>query len=54
MIEQCLTIGVEVVRELNAEAYGQFLEDRKLVVAQQMKELEEKKQAKMLRTTAVV
>ncbi|GAU90286.1 hypothetical protein RvY_02724 [Ramazzottius varieornatus] len=53
VIEQCRTIGVEVVRELDPETYGRFLEDRKLVVAQQIRELEEKKQAKMLRTVAV-
>lgn len=44
------SVGVEVVRELNAEEYQQFLEERKLVVEQQKKELLEARESKMLRT----
>lgn len=41
--------GIEIVPELDAESYRQFLEERKVVVAQQEKELEEIRQAKVLR-----
>ena len=51
IIAQARTIGIEVVRNLDHVEYGKFLEERKEVVKQQLKELEEKKQAKMLRTT---
>ncbi len=44
------TCGIQVVRDLDPVEYGQFLEDRKLIVAQQKKELDEKREAKMLRT----
>lgn len=42
--------GIEVVRDLDAEDYKQFLEERKVVEAQQKAELQEKREAKMLRT----
>lgn len=42
--------GIQVVKDLSAEEYGQFLEERKSVVEQQKKELDEKREAKMLRT----
>lgn len=46
-------MGVEVVRgEINPEEYRKFLEERKEIVKDQMKELEEKKAAKMQRTPA--
>lgn len=41
--------GIEVVRDLDPKEYGEFLEERKLVVAEQQRELEEKKEAKLLR-----
>lgn len=41
--------GIQVVKEVKPEEYGKFLEDRKEIVAQQEKELEEQRQAKMLR-----
>ncbi|XP_055695628.1 39S ribosomal protein L11, mitochondrial [Lutzomyia longipalpis] len=44
------TCGIQVVRHLDPEEYAQFLEDRKLVVEEQRKELQEKREAKMLRT----
>lgn len=39
----------QVVRDLDPKEYGEFLEERKLVVAEQQRELEEKKEAKLLR-----
>lgn len=42
--------GVEVVRDLDPAEYAQFLAERKEVVAAQRQELEEKKEAKLLRT----
>lgn len=44
------TCGIQVLRNLDAEEYGEFLKERKIVVEQQMKELQEKREAKMLRT----
>lgn len=41
--------GVVIVRELKAEDYAKFLEERKLVIRQQRAELQEKRDAKMLR-----
>jgi large subunit ribosomal protein L11 len=52
VIYQCRTMGVAVVKSIDPEEYGKFLQERKVVVDQQIKELEEKKQAKMLRTSA--
>nr|CAG4644442.1 EOG090X0I63 [Lepidurus arcticus] len=42
--------GIEVVKSLDPVEYGQFLEERKNTVAMQLKELQEKKEARMLRT----
>jgi large subunit ribosomal protein L11 len=42
--------GIEVVKDLTPEEYSAFLEERKGIVEQQKKELQEKKEAKMLRT----
>lgn len=44
------TCGIKIVRELNTEDYTQFLDERKAVVEEQRKELQEKREAKMLRT----
>jgi large subunit ribosomal protein L11 len=38
------------VRHLDPAEYAQFLEERKVTVAKQRKELDEKKEARMLRT----
>lgn len=44
------SLGIEVVKgDLDPKEYHEFLEERKLVVAEQDRELEEKKQAKLLR-----
>lgn len=57
MEQMCVSIigsarccGIQVVRDLDADEYGAFLEDRRQVVEQQRKELQEKREAKMLRT----
>lgn len=44
------TCGIEVVDELNTEEYQQFLDERREIVDQQRKELQEAREAKMLRT----
>lgn len=44
------TLGIEVVRELRADEYAVFLEERQQIVEQQRKELQEAREAKMLRT----
>jgi len=43
--------GVEVVRHLDAEEYGAFLEERRKIVEEQETELQEAKAAKLLRVT---
>uniref|UniRef100_A0A8D9BTM8 Large ribosomal subunit protein uL11m n=1 Tax=Cacopsylla melanoneura TaxID=428564 RepID=A0A8D9BTM8_9HEMI len=45
-------LGIEVVRDLDPEEYQQFLAERQEIVEQQKKELQEAKEAKMLRTSA--
>lgn len=44
-----MTIVLQVVREIDPEEYGEFLKNRTSVVEEQLKELQEKKEAKMLR-----
>ncbi|KAH8407085.1 hypothetical protein KR222_006115 [Zaprionus bogoriensis] len=44
------TCGIKVVRDLDAAEYAQFLEERKVIVEEQRRELQEKREAKMLRT----
>lgn len=44
------TLGIQVVRELRADEYAEFLEERRQTVEQQRKELQEAREAKMLRT----
>jgi len=50
VIASAHTCGVQVVPTLEASEYAEFLSERKLVVEEQLKELQEKKEAKMLRT----
>lgn len=50
MVGVARTCGIEIVKDINAEEYSKFLEDRKLVVEEQRKQLQEAKEAKMLRT----
>ena len=50
MVGVAKSVGIEVVRDLNPEEYKQFLEERKIIIEQQLKEIQEAKEAKMLRT----
>lgn len=50
LIGSARTCGIEVVRTLDPVEYKQFLEDRQIVVEQQRKDLQEAREAKMLRT----
>lgn len=50
MIGTARSCGIEVVKHLDPIEYGQFLEERKIIIEEQRKELEEKKEARMLRT----
>lgn len=43
--------GIEVVKTLDPNEYKEFLAERKVIEEQQKKALQEKKEAKMLRTT---
>lgn len=43
-------IGVKIVRDLDAEWYGKFLAERKVIIARQKAEQEEEREAKMMRT----
>lgn len=44
------SLGIKVVKDLNAEEYQEFLEQRKIVLEERKQELLEAKEAKMLRT----
>nr|XP_018914506.1 PREDICTED: 39S ribosomal protein L11, mitochondrial [Bemisia tabaci] len=44
------TLGIEIVREIDPKEYAKFLEERKVVVEEQLQVLKEIKEAKMLRT----
>lgn len=44
------TLGIQVVRELPADEYAEFLAERRETVEQQRRELQEAREAKMLRT----
>lgn len=50
IIQTAQNMGIQVVKSLDPEEYQQFLEERKVVVAEQRRELDEKKEAKLLRT----
>uniref|UniRef100_A0A1B6GVV9 Large ribosomal subunit protein uL11m n=1 Tax=Cuerna arida TaxID=1464854 RepID=A0A1B6GVV9_9HEMI len=50
VIKTAHSMGIEVVKTLDPEEYQKFLDERREIVAQQRKELEEKKEAKLLRT----
>lgn len=44
------TCGIKVVPSLDPKEYEQFLKERKIAVEEELKELQEKKEARMLRT----
>ncbi|KAI8045473.1 39S ribosomal protein L11, mitochondrial [Drosophila gunungcola] len=50
LISIARTCGIKVVKEIDPASYGEFLEERKTIVEQQRRELQEKREAKMLRT----
>lgn len=50
LVSTARSCGIQVVRDLTAEDYAEFMAKRKVVVDQQRKELQEKREAKMLRT----
>lgn len=49
MIAIAQSCGIEVVKDLDPDEYAKFLEERKIIVEEQRKELQEKKEAKLLR-----
>ncbi|XP_050316228.1 39S ribosomal protein L11, mitochondrial [Anthonomus grandis grandis] len=42
--------GIKVVKDLDPKEYGEFLKERAAIVEQQKKEIQEKREAKLLRT----
>lgn len=44
------TCGIQIVDQIDPVEYQQMLEERKIIVAEQRKELQEAREAKMLRT----
>nr|CAG4642181.1 EOG090X0I63 [Eurycercus lamellatus] len=46
------TCGIKVVPKLDAKEYSQFLVERKEIVEEQLRELQAKKEARMLRTAS--
>uniref|UniRef100_T1JKG6 Large ribosomal subunit protein uL11m n=1 Tax=Strigamia maritima TaxID=126957 RepID=T1JKG6_STRMM len=52
LIGTAQSCGIKVVKDLNADEYAQFLEERKEFLAKRAKELEELKQAKLERLAA--
>lgn len=50
LISTARSLGIKVVKDLNADEYQQFLKERKIILEQRKLELQELKEAKMLRT----
>nr|CAG4649822.1 EOG090X0I63 [Scapholeberis mucronata]SVE93987.1 EOG090X0I63 [Scapholeberis mucronata] len=50
IIGSARSCGIKVVPKLDAKEYEQFLKDRKIAVEEELKELQAKKEARMLRT----
>lgn len=50
LIDTAHSLGIKVVDSIDPEEYQKFLEGRIAVVEQQKKELQEAKEAKLLRT----
>lgn len=44
------TCGIQIVRDLDPNEYQTFLEERKVIIEEQKRELQEKRESKMLRT----
>jgi len=51
VVKAAWSLGIKVVHRLDAKDYAEFLEKRKLQVKDQLQQLEEARQARMLRTT---
>lgn len=51
LIGTAQSLGVKVVKEIDVDEYQNFLEDRKVVLEERKKELQELKESKMLRTS---
>lgn len=50
IVDEAYTIGIQVVDHIDAEEYGQFLEERKKIVAQEKADILTAREAKLLRT----
>ncbi|CAK9303504.1 unnamed protein product [Gordionus sp. m RMFG-2023] len=50
LIGTCHSLGIKVVKQLDTQEYEKFLQERDKVVEDQIREIQEKKQAKLLRT----
>ncbi|RWS25354.1 39S ribosomal protein L11-like protein [Leptotrombidium deliense] len=50
VLRSARSCGIKVVHRLDAAEYSEFLAERKQIVEQQLKDLEEKRQSKLLRT----
>merc|ERR1711915_306782 len=50
LIDTAFTIGIRVVDEIDPDEYQEFLEARKVIVAEQKEELKAMREAKLLRT----
>lgn len=50
VMKSARSLGVKVVHRMDYKEYQEFLDNRKETVKEQLKELEEKRQARMLRT----
>lgn len=44
------SIGIQIVRELDAKEYEEFLKERAKIVAEEQQKLQELREAKLLRT----
>jgi large subunit ribosomal protein L11 len=51
IIDEALFMGVKVVHRIDEKEYALFLEERKKIVAKQLADLDEIRQARMMRTT---
>lgn len=50
IIQEAHCCGVKIVKNIDKDKYVQFMEERKEVVAKQLKEFEDSRQSKLLRT----
>lgn len=50
LVSAARSCGVAIVRDLDPVEYGKFLQERKVIIAQQKAEIEEAREAKMLRS----